>query len=146
MNTNALGVLAVRHYPMSKIALLALYMSLILTSSLIPMDREIEGLNFIIGLNPSIQNLLHVPAYAILSILWLQVVGGHMDRRKRLLLAFSVSIGFGIFNELIQLAVPRRYPSIVDICSNTIGALGGVLLYLILERNVVFSPQRHRAR
>jgi len=123
-----------------KIALLASYTLLLLGASLIPMDQEIEGLNFIIGLEPSIQNLLHIPAYAILSILLLQVLG------KRLLLVIVGTIVFGIVNELIQLAIPGRYPGLLDIGLNTIGALVGIFLFRTFERSVLFSPLRHRLR
>jgi len=104
------------------------------------MDQEIEGLNFIIGLEPSIQNLLHIPAYAILSILLLQVLG------QRLLLVIVGTIVFGIVNELIQLAIPGRYPGLLDIGLNTIGALVGIFLFRTFERSVLFSPLRHRLR
>lgn len=131
---------------MSKITILTIYMLLILTTSLIPMDRSVEGLNFIIDINPTMQNILHVPAFAILSILWLQVLKQQRNAGKGILFVLLMSAGFGILNELIQLSIPGRYPSVIDICFNTIGALCGVLLYLIFERNAVLSSQRHRAR
>jgi hypothetical protein len=121
---------------MTKITILIIYTLLLLGASLIPMDQEIEGLNFIIGLEPSIQNLLHIPAYAILSILLLQVLG------KRLLLVIVVTIVFGIVNELIQLAIPGRYPSVIDVGLNIVGVVGGMLLYLWLERSRP-GPIRH---
>lgn len=100
------------------------------------MDREIEGLNFIIGLKPSIHNLLHVPAFAFLSILWLQIVRPSPRLGyKRIFFVLFVSIAFGIFNELIQLTVPGRYPSVIDVGLNIIGIVGGILLYLWLERS-----------
>lgn len=120
----------------TKIALLALYMLLILTASVIPMDRGIEGLDFVTGLKPSIQNLLHVPAYGFLSILWLQILRPYPRLGyKRIFFVLFVSIGFGIFNELIQLTVPGRYPSVIDAGLNIIGVIGGMLLYLWLERS-----------
>jgi glycopeptide antibiotics resistance protein len=112
-------------------------MLLILTASVIPMDREIEGLNFITGLKPSIHNLLHVPAYAILSILLLKVLG------KRLMLVIVGTIVFGMINEWIQLAIPGRYPGLLDIGLNTIGALVGIFLFRTFEKTVLFSPLRH---
>jgi VanZ family protein len=125
---------------MTKITILITYVLLLLGTSLIPMDQEIDGLNFIIGLQPSIQNLLHIPAYAILSILLLQVLG------KRLLLVIVVTIAFGIVNELIQLAIPGRCFGLLDIGLNTIGALVGIFLFRTFERTVLFSPLRHRPR
>ena len=99
------------------------------------MDRGIKGLQFVIGLKPSVQNLLHIPAFAILSILWLQVLRtSQLDRRKKILLVLFVSIGFGLLNEFIQFAVPGRYPGIMDIAMNTIGSILGIILYYKLEK------------
>ena len=57
-----------------KIVLTVGYMLSILITSIIPMDREITGLNPLIDLSPSIQNLLHIPMYAILSILFFKIL------------------------------------------------------------------------
>ena len=54
-----------------KIFVVLIYMFLLLTSSAIPMDREIQGLQFVIDLKPTIQNLLHIPAYIVLAVLLL---------------------------------------------------------------------------
>ena len=119
---------------MSKITILISYMLLILGTSLIPMDRDIRGLQFIIDLKPLIQNLLHIPAFALLSILWLQVVRNHMNGQKQILCVLSLTIGFGILTELIQITIPGRYPGIMDIGLNTIGSILGIILYYKLEK------------
>lgn len=121
---------------MYKITILITYVLLLLGTSLIPMDREIEGLNFIIGLQPSIQNLLHIPAYAILSILLLQVLG------KRLMLVIVGAIVFGMINEWIQLAIPGRYPSMMDMVLNAAGSLVGIILYCKLEKGNMSLAKR----
>ena len=118
-----------------KIALLLAYMSLIVASSLIPMDREISGLQFIIELKPLIQNLLHIPAYAVLAILLFQLLRIYkVEGRKRIVLLVACAVGFGLLNELIQLAVPGRYPSLVDMVLNVIGILVGAWLYSVIEK------------
>ena len=116
-----------------KVAILAGYMMLIFMTSLIPMDREIKGLQFLIRLKPTIQNFLHIPAFVILSILWLQVVGNHMNRQKQILYVLFLTIGFGILTELIQIAMPGRHLCIMDIALNTIGSILGIMLYYKLE-------------
>lgn len=121
---------------MYKITILITYVLLLLGTSLIPMDQEIEGLNFIIGLQPSIQNLLHIPAYAILSILLLQVLG------KRLMLVIVGAIVFGMINEWIQLAIPGRYPSMMDMVLNAAGSLVGIILYCKLEKGNMSLAKR----
>ena len=130
-----------------KIGLLVGYMMLILMTSLIPMDREIQGLNFIIGLKPTIQNLLHIPAYAILSILCIGLLKSCKIRRStRIWLVIVSVVGFGVLNESVQMVVPGRYAGVMDMGLNTIGALAGILLYPILDRSILFSPQSHRVR
>ena len=47
---------------------------MLLTSSAIPMDHQIKGLQFVIDLKPTIQNLLHIPMYMVLAVLFLQVL------------------------------------------------------------------------
>ena len=107
-----------------KIAILITYMLLILATSVIPMDHEIQGINFIIGLKPTIQNLLHIPAYAILSILCLGLLKSYKIRRStRIWLVVVTAVGFGVLNESVQMVIPGRYAGILDMGLNTVGAL-----------------------
>lgn len=118
-----------------RITILITYMLLMLLTSVIPMDREIQGLNFIIGLKPTIQNLLHIPAYAILTILCLGLLKSYKIRRStRIWLAIVSVVGFGVLNECVQMVVPGRYAGVTDMGLNTVGALLGILLHLISHR------------
>jgi hypothetical protein len=56
-----------------KISVAIIYMFFLLASSLIPMDRQIQGPEFLIDLKSTIQNLLHVPMYFVLSLFLLQI-------------------------------------------------------------------------
>ena len=120
----------------TKIMILVAYMVLVLMTSLIPMDRDIEGLNFIIQLKPAIQNLLHIPMFAVLAILSLQVIDGFIVSGlwKFFIAAFSV-VAFGIFNELVQLWVPGRYAGLLDMGLNVLGGLLGILIYVLSARS-----------
>jgi VanZ family protein len=118
-----------------RIFLATAYILLILLSSLIPMDENIRTFRFLLDLNPTIQNLLHIPAFAILSILCLQVLSySPMVRIKKLGLVLVFSIVFGIVNELVQIAVPGRYPGLLDIGLNCIGATLGIILFAVAEQ------------
>ena len=118
-----------------KIAILAVYMLIILALSAIPMDREIKGLQFLIEIKPLNQNLMHIPVYAILAVFWLQLLSSHgVGGIKKFWLVFLFSAGFGIMNEFIQLAIPGRYPSLIDMVFNTIGSAAGIWLYFSLEK------------
>ncbi len=59
------------------------YMLILLSSSLIPMNREIRGLGFVINLEPTVQNMLHVPAFAGLVGLWMFVLKTNSLRQWR---------------------------------------------------------------
>jgi hypothetical protein len=113
-----------------KIALVLSYMLLLLASSLIPMDRDIEGLQFIIDLKPTIQNLLHIPMYIVLAILFLQILQNYqIEGWKGNILGFLGCGCFGIINEIIQIVVPGRYGGLTDIGLNLIGTIIGILIY-----------------
>ena len=94
-----------------------------------------RGLGFLIDLKPLLQNLLHVPLFAALSILFFQVLSGYeIEKKRAIFIILIATIGFGLFNELIQLVIPGRYPSLVDMTLNTIGIVLGLWLYVYLEK------------
>ena len=110
-------------------------MLMILATSLIPMDRQIDGLNVIINIKPHIQNFLHIPVYSLLAVLWLRLFNQHqIDQRKSFCLVLLIAIGFGIINEWIQFFIPGRYLSIADMLFNTIGVFSGILIYRIIKK------------
>ena len=118
-----------------KLLLLLLYMSLVMMGSLIPMDRQISGLRLIIAMKPVLQNLLHIPMFAVLSILLLQVLSGYdMTPLKRAAVLLGVAISFGVVNEMIQVIIPGRYAGMLDMVLNLIGIFSGILLYKVLSR------------
>ena len=118
-----------------KIALVSFYTLLLLASSLVPMDRDIKGLQFVIDLKPTIQNLLHIPMYVILAILFLQILQNYqIEGWKGNILVFLGTGFFGIINEVIQVVVPGRYGGMTDIGLNLIGTLVGILIYHLVGK------------
>ena len=119
-----------------KIMFLVAYMVLVLLTSLIPMDRDIEGLRFIIRMKPTIQNLLHIPMFAVLAILSLQVADGfNVSGFRKFLIVALLAVAFGIFNELVQLWIPGRYAGLLDMGLNVLGGLLGILIYVLSARS-----------
>ena len=117
-----------------KISVVLIYMFLLLASSIIPMDREIPGFQFVMDLKPTIQNLIHVPAYIVLAILFLQIFQNNRIegwRRNALVLLGAGLIG--ILGEIIQISVPGRYGSLADIGLNFIGTIVGIFIYSHVE-------------
>ena len=118
-----------------KIGLLTFYIIFLFATSLIPMDREIGGLEFLFALKPAIQNVLHIPLFMLLSILWLQVLQGFdLIPWQRLAIALTVSGLIGIMNEFIQILVPGRYPSIMDATFNLLGTIIGIVVFYRIAR------------
>lgn len=119
-----------------KILLTLSYMLLVLVTSVIPMDREIRGFQFLIDLKPTVQNLLHIPVYAILSILFLQVTKNYqLEGWKKIALVFICAGGFGVLNEVVQIFIPGRYAGLTDMGLNFIGAILGVFIYTSVEKS-----------
>ena len=125
-----------------KITLVVLYMAFIAFLSLIPMDAGATRFKILLAVKPTIQNLMHIPAYAALSILWMQVFTQYGRRGfARLVPALLVSVLFGVANEAAQSFVPGRYPSLTDALTNLFGAGSGVAVYIAAER---MAPGRIR--
>lgn len=67
-----------------------------------------------------VDNVGHVPAYALLCFLWINTLG--MNKRN-LGTAAVICILYGVLMEYLQSFVPGRYPSLMDAGSDTLGAL-----------------------
>lgn len=118
-----------------KITLAIAYSLMILISSVIPMDQGIDSTIWVLSFTPEIQNLLHIPVFTILTILWLQILKDFgIPPIKRILIALVTAIGFGILNEIIQGFIPGRYPAAMDIAFNSFGVFGGILVFYFSER------------
>lgn len=111
-----------------------IYILLLLASSIIPGETESRGLQFFVNFNPTIQNLLHIPAYALLSILLLDISKEYQAlKRRKILSVFGFCGFFGILNEIIQMAIPGRFGGLTDIALNIIGTCLGILIYLFVN-------------
>jgi VanZ family protein len=107
---------------------------MLFASSIIPGESESRGLQFFVKFNPTIQNLLHIPAYALLSILLLDSLKEYQAlKRKHILSVFGFCCVFGILNEIIQMAIPGRYAGFTDVALNIIGSCMGILIYLLVN-------------
>lgn len=88
---------------------------------------------------------LHFMAYAGLAFLltwWLSLRWERMTLKRLLLIVAGVSL-FGILDELFQ-GIPalQREPSIKDWTADTLGALLGVTLFLLLSKPLQLLKQR----
>jgi VanZ family protein len=101
-------------------------MAVIYALSSIPGEARagLDGLaEFLLWVPPNIQNLLHLPLYAGLTLLWLWVLPLWISHRQIIYtVAFLLAAVYGVVDEFHQLHVPGRYASLVDISLNMLGA------------------------
>ncbi len=69
--------------------------------------------------------LAHVVLYAVLGVLILRALG---FRRAAFGLAIIFSVAYGLFDELHQVFVPGRTPSLADLAADAVGSTIGVML------------------
>ena len=83
---------------------------------------------------PNLQNLLHVPLYAGLTLSWFWALMPYsLARQKQLLVALALAMLWGALDEVHQAGVPGRYGSFTDVALNFAGAIAAVL-YLRKKR------------
>ena len=114
------------------------YMGAILIMSSIPDTSKTPQL--LAGTSPNVQNLLHIPVFGLLALLWVLVLRsqGHSEERV-FLIAFITSTGYGALIELNQAWVPGRFPSYGDFILD----LTGILLFIFLIHWVnLFTSKR----
>lgn len=114
-----------------------LYMGLILLGSSIPAHNgastEKHFLDFLLLPN-LLQNLLHIPAYALLAFFWRWSLNRYLPAGNALILALVLTIVLGMLQEWYQNLIPGRYVSLSDVFFNSIGAVAGVWVYSLLYR------------
>jgi len=100
-------------------------MLLIFILSALPSDKSLP-FRFLAELKPQWQNLLHIPVYMILSFIWLHCVSSPYERSMAV---FLYANGYGIFNELVQMMIPGRFFSLLDMLLNGLGVVLGIMLF-----------------
>jgi hypothetical protein len=109
-----------------------LYMAGLFALSSVPDDPRKPGIATYFP-RPSIQNALHVPAYAGLSYLMWRGLRGPgppggaetaetFGRRNAALLAAALAALYGVTDEVHQMFVVGRTPSVTDALANALGA------------------------
>lgn len=86
-----------------------------------PPEDDLLGLVFY-WTPAELQNLLHIPVYAILASAWWWALAGV---RQALLLAIGCTFLYGLFDEWHQSWIPGRFASATDASLNAVGACLG---------------------
>jgi VanZ family protein len=94
---------------------------------------------------PSVQNLLHIPAYGLLAVLWISVLRTlGMTEHWSLYVALPSASAYGGITELYQLSVPGRFSSVSDFVFDTAGILVFAWLYQSVHIQYVLGFIKHR--
>lgn len=114
-----------------------LLMLLIFIESSIPMDGGPDSITFLMDLEPTIQNFLHIPLYGVLSFLWMRslIINGFKPATA-LVTALFVTILYGCLDEVHQTFVPGRFGGLADIYLNSIGGIIGVFVCRYCGNNI----------
>jgi hypothetical protein len=104
-------------------------MSILWMQSALP---ETDGTLGGVPLTEAVQNLLHIPAYTLLSAAWLWMFGYVSARAGGW--ACCLAGGYGVIDEVHQAFVPGRCASWLDVALDVVGAALGVGLLTALQR------------
>ena len=104
----------------------------------LPASPEVYALFY--WISPTLQNVLHIPAYAALAGTWCWALRAWLSRASAIvLLAAGISTIYGIFDEWHQSFVPGRYASLTDVTFNVAGAALVIWLALWASRYAASS-------
>jgi len=124
----------------AKIIVPLLYMAFIFILSSIPAteDNRMAG----VYIQPTLQNILHIPLYAVLAWLWMRAFTHNGLKAYSLrLIAWTlvIVIAYALFDELHQYFVPGRYISVADLSLNALGCMLGLSVYMFTKKPLADS-------
>ena len=104
------------------------YMAVIFMLSSMPDTGETGQVTAFVS--PPIQNILHLPAYGLLGLLWIFTLRTRgFPENRSIRIAILVSSAYGGLMEIYQIWVPGRFPSFFDFFVNVAGILLFVWVY-----------------
>jgi VanZ family protein len=124
------------NYKYTSLALLSTL--LIIYASSIP-DQALLGDNSLV--EQIISNLAHIPAYALLTFLWLKAFERRSVSHSFMVAAF-ISFGlilFAVSDEIHQSFVPGRFASFMDIGLDFLGIFFGLVTFKIFKTFTIFQ-------
>ena len=104
------------------------YMLLILIVSLIP-GKSLHNIEIL-----SQDKILHFIEYSILGVLGFKAFS---DLKNSVLLVIFFGTSFGCLNELIQILIPGRTPSLYDSLANLLGVSCGTIYSSFNKKNIL---------
>ena len=107
----------------------------------LPDDPALYGVFYRVP--PSVQNALHVPAYAALAWAWRWALGAWLRVPVvGAICACAIASAYGVFDEWHQSFVPGRYASLTDVMLDVAGAVLGIWLAARIGSRAKAGPAR----
>lgn len=104
--------------------------------SVVPDDPQAGDTSFVwlVSVTPTLlQKTMHVVLYGTFAVLLFASQTANRRPALRLVVAAAIAVGLGAILEWIQLSVPGRFGTLIDVMLNTIGAMTGLAFALILN-------------
>lgn len=97
--------------------------------SLEEVDTKAEAIEFVV------RKTAHFSEYAALGFCWFALLWISLEtKKKRILITVGILLLSGVVDEVHQIFVPGRYPSIWDVLLDTAGGLFGMYLFSVVNR------------
>ena len=93
-----------------------------------------------------LSNLAHIPAFALLTLLWIKTFNVNGDRLFSNLLILSGLVLFAISTEFLQSFIPGRTASFMDFGFDLIGILSGFLIIRLFGKTTYWERVHRRDR
>lgn len=98
--------------------------------SSVPGTGDSPGATLLGWVPPNVQNLLHLPLFALLAWSWCRALGRlGWAPAGAWASAALISFAWAVLDELHQLYVPGRYASMTDMALNVAGIATGLVIY-----------------
>lgn len=82
-----------------------------------------------------IPRIYHFTVFFLFSFFFFVTIKGTKKiKKKYLLIVLIISIIYAIFDEIHQIFVPFRYPSISDVLTNSLGIFSSLIIYLYTNK------------
>ncbi len=120
---------------LSRLLITLAFVVLVIVLSVIPGKSQTGDSIFVwlIANTPTlVQKLMHVAVYAALVFLWAWTLEHIESQTIRLATAFALTVSLGIALEWYQTTVPGRFGTLLDVLLNSLGALAGVIVAMLL--------------
>lgn len=121
--------------PVYRWAITLVFVGIVVALSIVPDIGKSDDTVFswlVVNTATPIQKAMHITSYAILAVLWMWTLASVESRFVRIALVLVLTVGLGALLEWQQTRVPGRFGSVTDVLLNTLGAVAGLIVAILL--------------